>query len=274
MNESHEDSLLPETEYRLLLDALRAFATIVLFESHRAASEKRDLIIRNFIARATVTLESILRLWDARAYGDCWALFRTLVDRHFHLHMITVKDEFEAFEEWSFIRQYEMNNNIASDTTLTENQKAGQAKPTTEQKLRYKELKAKGVSWREPKPEEAAKSFGLPILYKFGYDYASRFLHPLATDGTFEFELLTQMGGKGDRGDQRLILHNAALSLTILLNESLLAMSVEWRGLMYDCIEGFRKALTGEGLDYRVCVARIATAGPEFEWCRPKPSRA
>jgi len=268
-----EETLLPEAEYRFLLDALKAFATIVLFECHRAASEKRDLIIRNFIARATVTLESILRLWDARAFGDCWALFRTLVDRHFHLHMITINDEFDAFEEWSFVRLFEMNNNIASDTTLTTEQKEGQPKPTLEQKARYKELKARGFLWREPKPEEAAKSFGLPILYKFGYDYASRFLHPLATDGLFEFEYLTQLGDKGDRGDQRLILHNAALSLTILLNEALLATSVEWRGLMYDCIEGFRKALTGEGLEYKVCLARIAAEGPEFEWCRPKAPR-
>lgn len=211
---------LSEAEYQQLFEAQRALTTIVLFEIQERAPANRDVVIRNFLARAAVTLESILRLYDAKAYGDCWALFRTLVDRHFHLHVIATNNEFDAFEAWTFIKQFEMNNNIWSDKTLTAEQKAGVPKPTAAQKQRYKELKAAKVSWREPKAEDAAKSLGMPFLYKFGYDYASRFLHPSATDGVYEFELLTGLGSKGDRGDQRIILHDAALAFTILLSEA------------------------------------------------------
>ena len=48
--------------------------------------------------RGEVTLESILRLYESRAYGDCWTLFRTLLDRLFHLHVIAAKNEFEGFQ--------------------------------------------------------------------------------------------------------------------------------------------------------------------------------
>src|SRR5438067_4130778 len=163
-------SILVESSNRDQFVTLKDLTTIVLFEIEERSEQRRDLIIRNFLARGAVTLGSILRLYDVRAYGDCWTLFRTLVDRHFHLHVIAARTEFQAFEEWSFIRQFEMNNNVWSDRTLTAEQKAGVPKPTPEQKARYKELKAKKVVWREPKPEEAAKMFGLPLLYKFGYD--------------------------------------------------------------------------------------------------------
>ena len=265
------DHFLAEAEYRQIFDALRDFSRILLFEIHERSTGNRDLIIRNFIARAAVTLESIMRLYDARAYGDCWSLFRMIVDRHFHLHVIATKDDFEAFEAWTFIRQFEMNNNVWSDKTLTSEQKSGVPKPTPEQKKRYKALKASGVTWREPKAEEAAKSFGVPILYKFGYDYASRFLHPSATDGVVEFEYLTQLGSKGDRGDQRVILHDSALAFTILIHEALNASGLEWRSLIFDCVESFRKALTDGPVEYAQCLLKVANAGPEFEWARAKP---
>jgi hypothetical protein len=130
------------------------------------------------------------------------------------------------------------------------------------------------VSWREPKAEDAAKSLGMSFLYKFGYDYASRFLHPSATDGRHEFEFLTGLGSRGDRGDQRIILHDSALAFTILLSEALNSGSLEWRSIIFDCVDAFRKALTGEALEYRQCFEKIASAGREVEWARPKPTTA
>jgi hypothetical protein len=267
-----EQQFHPEVEYRQIIEALRAVTTIVLFEFARDQVSKRDLIIRNFIARAQVTLESLLRLYEGKAYGDCWTLFRTIVDRLFHLHVLAEDDEFAAFEEWSFVKQYEIINNIGADTSLTPEQKAAPTKPTPEQKKRYKELKDKGITWREPKAEDAAKSLGMPFLYKYAYDHASRFLHPLATDGKHEFEYLTQLGEKGERGDQRVLLHNAVLAYTILLHEALNVSDRDWRNLIYDCVEAFRQALTGERLAYRERLARITAAGPDTEWSRQKKS--
>ena len=272
-----QQTFLAEAEYRKMFDALKAFTTIVLFELEEKASTAqpqsaiRLRIIRNFISRGEVTIESILRLYDSRAYGDCWALFRTLLDRVFHLHVIAHDNAFLAFEEWSFVKQYEIRNNISSDTTLTPEQRAAAAKPNEEQKKRYKQLKAKGITWREPKPEDAAKSLGMMMLYKFGYDFASRFLHPLATDGRAEFEYITQLGNKGDCGDQRLLLHNAALTFTMLVQVGLNATELEWRTLIFDCVDAFRKALTGGGVAYTHPLVKIAGGGSETRWSRAKP---
>ena len=261
---------LEETEYRQMIEALRAITTIILFEFGDGKASKKDIIIRNFIARGQVTLDSIAKLYEAKAHGDCWTLFRTIVDRMFHLHAIAENDEWVAFEEWSFVREYEIINNIASETMLTAEQKSAPTAPTAAQKQRYKDLKAKGVTWRPPDPEKAAKSLGLPFLYKFAYDKASRHLHPLATDGKHEFEYLTQLRDRGDRGDQRALIHNAILTYGMLLNEALNVSDRDWRRIIYDCVDAFRQALIGDPITYRENLARVVAHGPETEWSRLK----
>jgi len=257
-----------------MIEALRATTTIILFEFGKGKSSKRDVVIRNFIARGQGTLDSIAKLYEAKAYGDAWTLFRTIVDRMFHLHMIAENDEWVAFEEWSFVREYEIINNIASDTMLTPEQKSAPTPPTAAQKQRYKDLKAKGVTWRPPDPEKAAKSLGLPFLYKFAYDKASRHLHPLATDGNYEFEYLTQLGDKGDRGEQRALIHNAILTYAMLLNEALNVSERDWRNLIYECVDAFRQALVGDPVTYRERLMSLVAHGPETEWSRPKKTGA
>jgi len=239
---------LAESEYRSMVSALHVLSTVVAVELHRVAESDRVrvLVIRNFIARAQVSLESILRLYHDQAYGDCWALFRTLVDRVFYLHMLDQKDEFAEFERWSFVKQYETNNNVWSDTSLAAEQKTGVPKPSAKHKARYKKLKNEGVAWREPKPEDAAKSLDMMFLYKFGYDVASRFLHPLATDGAIEFEYVAQVGAKGGRCDQRVRLHDACLVVTLLLSLAVNAARRQWRSFLFDAVEDVRKALTGK----------------------------
>jgi len=272
--QSDHQNFLPEAEYRQMLEALRAVTTIVLFEFANGNVSNRDVIIRNFISRGQVTIDSIAKLYDTQAYGDCWTLFRTIVDRMLHLHVIAEKDEWLAFEEWSFVREYEIINNIAADTMLTAEQKSAATPPTAEQKRRYKELKAKGVTWRPPDPEKAAKSLGLPFLYKFAYDKASRHLHPLASNGRHEFEYLTQLGEKGSRGDQRALIHNSILAYTMLLNEALNVSEREWRRLIFDCVDAFRQALVGDRVSYREHLVRVVAYGHETEWSRPKKQGA
>lgn len=74
------DKYLDESEYPRIVAALHVLSAVVSIELHHVAikDDSRHLVIRNFVARAQVTLESILHLYDRRAYGDCWTLFRTL----------------------------------------------------------------------------------------------------------------------------------------------------------------------------------------------------
>jgi hypothetical protein len=143
---------LAESEYRDLVETVRIFTTLLLFEFARSPTGVRDTVIRNFIARGAVTLDSIARLWPKRCYGDCWALFRTLVDRLFHLHALSQRDEFELFDEWSFVKQYEARNRFLSDREFGARSRQSLAELTEKQKARYKQLMAKKPTWSRPKP--------------------------------------------------------------------------------------------------------------------------
>ena len=61
--------------------ALHVLTGILLFEFARHADPgiTRDLIARNFIARAKTMVRSILSLWEMKDYADCWILHRALL---------------------------------------------------------------------------------------------------------------------------------------------------------------------------------------------------
>lgn len=50
---------LTQQEYDEAIEALCMYATVILFEFSNHSTEKRDAIIRNFIARGTTALQSI-----------------------------------------------------------------------------------------------------------------------------------------------------------------------------------------------------------------------
>ena len=93
---------------------------MLLFElaRHGEAALTRDLIVRNFIARADTMVRDIFRLWEIEDYGDCWIIHRALLDRLFHLHNLNDKDQFDLFDDWSFKMQYEAANRLPSDPAL------------------------------------------------------------------------------------------------------------------------------------------------------------
>jgi hypothetical protein len=257
---------LPESEYYDLFGALRDFTTLLLFEFARSPSGVRDTVIRNFIARGAATLDSISRLWPQHRYGDCWALFRTLVDRLFHLHVLAERDEFELFDDWSFVKQFEARNRALSDKEFGPRLDHSAFHTTEAQKSRYKSLKAKNLVWSRPNPEHAARSLGLPFLYTFAYDFASTHVHPMANDGEQEFLALTGLKPGDAPLDNRVVLHNSALVHTVLLQHALNSSTFRWRNLIYDFVDAARRALTGDLQAYRLVFIKIGHAGPEVAW--------
>ena len=68
-----------------------------------------------------------------------------------------------------------------------------------------------------------------------------------------------------------MILHNAALTFTMLLQQALTATNFEWRAVILECVDAFRKALTGDAVAYAELLSTIVTAGHTTDWSRPKP---
>ncbi len=261
---------LPEEAYFELIETVGAFSVHILFSFEKTSNSTADRIIRNFIARSTATLRSIGLLWAQRRHGDCWTLFRAMVDRLAHLYSLADQDDWQLFDDWSFVCQYEATQRGLGDPLMREKAKAVQSHLTAEQRARYRELKAKNPQWRRPKAKDVFNSIGMSFLYHFAYDFASTQVHPMANDGEEDFLVLTGIRPDGFDLDRSTILNNSILMHAMILQQGLNASRMLWRHLVYDFIDHVRLGLGGDR-SYLVTFAKLIAAGPEFSWCeRPK----
>lgn len=257
----------PPFEYIECTEALRVYTASVLTFLASNSQDIRERVIRNFTARGLTTLQSIGTLWQLGHFQECWILFRTQLDRLFHLHALAENDEFDIFEKWSFMKQVEANHRAISGPVFREYINIPDFTPSKEEKSRYYKLKAEGIRWARPRAEEVANRMGMPFLYKFGYDYASTHVHPMARDGHDDFLRLTMLGEPA-QGAPVVVLHNAVLVQLLLTQEGLNASRLEWRAIVYDFLDHCLAFLKGLGsCQYKLTFAKLF-AEPEFEWCR------
>jgi hypothetical protein len=207
---THANRHLSVEQYTQAADALHVVSGIVLFEfaRHGKIALTRDLIVRNFIARADTMVRGIFRLWEIKDYGDCWIIHRALLDRLFHLHALNGSDQFDLFDDWSFKMHYEAANRLRSDPALKGQLKGLVDDLTTEQKARYQRLVKTPPDWRRPKAKDAAEAMDLTILYRYGYDYASQHVHPMANDGQEDFFNITRLEPRPNFPEWGIVLSN------------------------------------------------------------------
>ncbi len=235
-----------------------AISGIILFEFAREGQGKRDVIIRNFIARTDVMVRSVLRLWELKDYQDCWILHRCLLDRLFHLYHLNRHDQFEEFEAWSFMEQFNAMKRVRSDPEFSGARKSRLFELAPEQKKRALALAKKLPYWRRPKAEDVARDMDMRFLYRIGYDYASTHIHPMANDGHQDFFIITKLEPAPEFPDQRSVLSNTLLVGTMIMQEGLNASTLSWRTLVYDFLDDLRGLLdTGKG-DYRISFVKVS----------------
>lgn len=256
---NRSDQPLSLEQYAQAADALHVLSGMLLFEfaRHSATEVTRDQIVRNFIARADTMVRGIFRLWEIKDYGDCWIIHRALLDRLFHLHVLKDNDQFDLFDDWSFKMQYEAANRVRSDSTL-----AGQLKGlvddlTTVQKARYQRLVKNHPAWRRPKAEDAAKAMDLMFLYRYGYDYASQHVHPMANDGQEDFFNITRLEPKPDFPDWGIVLSNSILVASLIVQEALDASTLSWCRVVYDAVGGVRNFLLSASPEHHLPLAKV-----------------
>ncbi len=228
---------------QVLWEQLAEFTRLFFFSMAQHEDGLRNLVIRNFVARAIVTMRSLLVLYGEEDFHNCWVLYRCLVDRVFHLYSLHETDSFEAFEEYSFVTDMEGRNRIRSDKRFQEELNARFFRDSPEQQERYRALKAKGCEWKPPKAENVAKAMNMSFLYKHGYDFASLHVHPMASDGQDDFFRFMDQGDRVDTPDQSPVLMNSLLTVTLLLHTSLNASSVRWCKVAYDFLAAYQAAI-------------------------------
>lgn len=263
-----------EKEYDEAIQTLIIYATVILFSFAEHSKEKRDIIIRNLIARGTATLKAIQTLWKLNQYQDAWILHRSLVDRLFHLMSLSDNDAFELFEQWSFIQQYEQRNRARSDPLFKDSLNPAMFRDTPAEKERYRQLKKLNPVWERPRPEAVARKRGVHFIYKYGYDYGSAQVHPLADDGDVDFRRLTGLNKYDEPIDQRVLLTNSCLTLILLIQEALNAGTLKWRAVVYNFLDDLMALLREGSKEYKTTFVKIGKLGEQrIDLCRRRTRR-
>lgn len=244
--------------YRHAADALYAVSGMVLFSFARNDCDTKNIIIRNFVARSAITLKSVFALWDICDFQNAWVIHRALIDRMFHLHSIGANDEFSAFEDWSIFEQYKAQNRVKSDDHF-KNQAVGWVyELSQEQKKRIKELDKNKPAWRRPKAESVAKDMGMEFLYKYGYDYASAHVHPMANDGQQDFYTITKLEPSPKFPSHITVISNTILTSSMILQDALNHSSFKWRKILWDFLDEIRRLLDNGDTSYQMLFLKLA----------------
>jgi len=248
---------LPVESYVEALAAFHAICGIILFEFAHQERSNRDVIIRNFIARTDMMVRAVFRLWELQDYQDCWILHRCLLDRLFHLSHLQEHDQFEVFEAWSFLEQYNALNRVRSAPEFSDAPEGKAFIPTLKQKERARALSKNPPVWQRPRAEEVAKRLNMRFLYSLGYDFGSTHVHPMANDGEQDFFTITKLEPAPEFSDQRSALSNTLLVGTMVVQQGLNASTLSWRALVYDFLDDLHRFLDTGSEDYRLSFVKL-----------------
>jgi hypothetical protein len=254
-------------EFRAAVAAFHGACGLLLFAFAKEDCDTKNILLRNFIARTDTMVRGVLQLWDIADFQDCWILNRCLLDRLFHLVHLGETDSHEIFDGWSFCEQYEAQNRVRSDPEFHGALKSQLFTPSPKEKSRYAELSKNSPKWERPKAEVVAKKMNLTFLYKYGYDFGSTHVHPMANDGQQDFFTITKLEPSPDFPDQRSVLSNSILIGSMIIQEALNQSSFQWRRVVYDFLDHLLAYLHDGTLGYQETFLRIAQMAREMGLC-------
>lgn len=249
---------------------LSVFTGYILIALSNKSHLERDITIRNFIARGMVCTQSIFQLWNNNDEQGAWILHRTLMDRLFHIHYIIEHDSFSDFQDFSFIKTYEIRDRILSDPD-TANKLPESLKTLHQESLkRYNELKSKPNKWSRPKAKTVAANMNMKFLYNLGYDYASMHVHPMADDGIKDCTLLITPTHKKQPLEDTTVLRNSIIVQTMLIQEGINGTTVKWRAIIYNFLDQILLSLEDENIEYMQTFYKIGKAYPDYNVCEKR----
>jgi hypothetical protein len=228
----------PETLQRAI-ETFRIYCGVVLLSFAKHGQGLRETIARNFIARGMSCTQNIFAVWKAGSEQDAWILHRSLLDRLFHLHHLDETDGFSEFEEYSFLSMYEARHQLLSDPDMRSMAPLGLKELQKANKARYDEISGKHSRRHRPKPKDVAKKMDLGFLCRFGYDYASMHVHPMAGDGETDFANLVSPPHAVTPQDATVV-WNSILVQTMIVQEALNVSRMRWRAIVYDFLDQMR----------------------------------
>jgi hypothetical protein len=154
--------------------------------------------------------------------------------------------------------QYEAANRLRSDPDLTGQLKWLVDDLTIERKARHQQLVNTPPDWRRPKAEDVAKAMNLTFLYRYGYDFASQHVHPMANDGQEDFFNITHLEPRPNFPESGMVLSNSILAASLVVQEALNASTLLWCWVVYDTADGVRNFLHSATPEHFLPLAKVS----------------
>jgi Family of unknown function (DUF5677) len=243
------------------IETFRVYSGIVLLSFAKHGQGLRDSVARNVIARGMSCTQSIYAVWRAGSEQDAWILHRALLDRLLHLHHLGETDGFSEFEEFSFLSMYEARHKLLSDADMSAKVPTSLKALQKTDRPRYDSISAKQARWRRPKAEDVAKQMDLGFLYRFGYDYASMHVHPMAISAPHVVTV-----------PDATVVRNSILVQSMLVQEAFNVSKMRWRAIMYDFLDEIRTFIRTSDPQFHGTSYKIGKAWPTLQLCEPVTS--
>lgn len=241
-------------------DNLKAVASMLVFDLAEKATTPKDFYLRNSIAKSVSLLDSIITLYRRGYVDNAIILYRALLDRLIHVLYIDDNDLYQDFRFETLISNFEHVSNARSNENFRKLLKDPLFQISKEERKQYEEYKQSSKGWIKPDPKQVLKDNELGPLYKVGYDYSSRRVHPNYFDGYQEFHELTGLNPNPfEKFEDEIIINNSLLISAVLISRCISHSSFKFRRVVIDYINSIINFLHGEGdKNYQVHFLKIS----------------
>lgn len=241
------------------IDHLSVVGKMILLDTADKVDAGKEVILRNLIARSISQLNSILVLYNEKNFNDGWIVHRSLIDRLVHLYYLIDSDSFDEFIAWSYVEDYDYRNGLKGDERFKEITSDKRFKGTKEEAKKYTSYKSQPHNWKKPDPYKVLKNRKLDFIYKYGYNFASRTVHPMSGDGDEEFHTLTGLKPNKHEGrDNSHLLGNSLLISTLVMQEVMNEMHFNFIKATYDFLNGIHALIDDCNTNYQKTFVKIS----------------
>lgn len=109
----------------------------------------------------------------------------------------------------------------------------------------------------------------MEFLYKYGYDYASMHVHPMANDGQQDFYSITKLEPAPRFPPNITVLSNSILASSMILQDAMNHSSFKWRKLIWTYLEQVRELLDTGNLTYQQSFFELGRVLQTEALCEP-----
>ena len=202
-------------------------------------------------------MNGIIQLWRVQDYHDCWLLYRAILDRLFYLESLGRENKFKLFDNWCFVKRYRYKHRCLKDAKLIGKLDSSHFIISDQDKKRYKAIRNDQTIWAPPKAYEVASSMNLDVLYYYGYDFASMYVHPSAVEGEGDFSRLTGKPIKVSFDDQLTVIHNSCIVTNLIISRGLFFSQLQWRSGVLKFIDDINRLISDGSDEYLLTLVQM-----------------